>query len=705
MNPIKSKYIPFFLTVMVMTFLCLKGGYFGNIGKSDLTFQFHIFGQGVTGIPAGLFIILFSVTWVCMILMLLFYPRGLDWKKSLLLILVLGLISRIALLPHEPSDDINRYLWEGRLISEGVNPYLFAPNHPILADLANNDPYHSLINHQQNPAAYPPLALYLFSVAGLISYTPLMIKILMIIFDLGAACFLLLLLKKRGLELRWGILYVFNPVILYGFAGQGHFDSVQIFFLLGALYSYERKLWPVMFLFVGMAVQIKYIAILSLPFLVNRTNLKYLWITVFAIIAPYLPMLDENWPQFFSCIIKFGEEYAFNGSIHSILRIAFGAIEPATRFCQFFFGFALLFGIIYFHPARVRFRNNPVPGIFFSIGILLIFTPTVHFWYISWIVPFIALYFRVSWLVLTFSISGYFAVYSVLLHTGKWELPVWFQVIEWLPFYFFLIYEMYLFVQRANVHVADQTPESVSVIIPVLNEEKHIKSCVESIQKDPSVREIIAVDGGSTDKTLSIVRNLKIKTISHLAKPGKGGGRGGQIHAGLIEASGDIVAVVHADISVQGNEFSTILEVLRKNPLVIGGAVGSLFNSSGFRMRLIEYANDMRAALSGISFGDQIQFFRRLPVQAQNIYPVIPLMEDVELALRLKRFGNLVYLFGQANVSSRRWEKHGNTNMISIVIRFVSYLWLRANKNFNTYAMYCDYYNNTERKDSKWKPT
>ena len=263
---------------------------------------------------------------------------------------------------------------------------------------------------------------------------------------------------------------------------------------------------------------------------------------------------------------------------------------------------------------------------------------------------------------------------------------------------------MYLFVQRAKVHIADQTPESVSVIIPVLNEEKHIKSCVESIQKDPSVHQIIAVDGGSTDQTLSIVRNLKIKRISHLAKPGKGGGRGGQIHAGLIEANGDIVAVVHADILVQGNEFSTILEVLKKNPLVIGGAVGSLFNSSGFRMRLIEYANDMRAALSGISFGDQIQFFRRLPVQAQNIYPVISLMEDVELALRLKRLGNLVYLFGQANVSSRRWEKYGNTNLISIIIRFASYLWLRVNKNFSTYAMYCDYYNNTERKDNKWKP-
>ncbi len=174
--------------------------------------------------------------------------------------------------------------------------------------------------------------------------------------------------------------------------------------------------------------------------------------------------------------------------------------------------------------------------------------------------------------------------------------------------------------------------------------------------------------------------------------------------AGLIKAKGDIVAVVHADTFVKGNEFSKMLGVLKRNPSVIGGAVGSLFNLSGFRMRLIEYANDIRTALSGISFGDQIQFFRRFPVQAQGIYPVIPLMEDVELSLRLKRLGDLVYLFGQSDVSSRRWEKYGNTNLISIIIRFASYLWLRGNKNFSTYAMYCDYYNRPEGKDTKWKP-
>jgi len=701
MKPIKS-YIPFFLTAMVMTFLCIKGGYFGNIGEGGLSLPFHIFGQ--QDIPAGSFIGLFSITWVCMILLLLFYPRGFDWKKGLFLLLLFGLICRIAILPHEPSDDIYRYLWEGRLISEGVNPYQFAPNHPGLADLANNDPYHPLINHPENSAAYPPLILYLFSAVGLVSYTPLMIKILVVIFDLGSACFLLLLLEKRGLELRWGILYVFNPVILYGFAGQGHFDSIQIFFLLGALYFYEKKWWPIMFLFVGMAAQIKYVAILSLPFLVNRSNLKYLWITLLAIVAPYLPMLDEKWPQFFFSIFKFSEEYAFNGSIHSILRAVFGAIESATWLCKLLFGFALLFGIVYFHPTRNRFRDNPVPGIFFSIGSLIIFSPTIHFWYISWVVPFIALYFRISWIVLTFSISGYFAVYSVFFHTGKWALPVWFQVIEWVPFYLFLIYEIYLFMQRAKVRISGQMPEKVSVIIPVLNEQKHIKNCVESIQKDPSVLEIIVVDGGSTDQTLSILRNLKIKAICHLAIPERGGGRGGQIHAGLIKAKGDILAVVHADTFVKGNEFSNMVKVLKNNPSVIGGAVGSLFNLSGFRMRLIEYANDIRTALSGISFGDQIQFFRRLPVQTQDIYPVIPLMEDVELSLRLKRLGDLVYLFGQSHVSSRRWEKYGNTNLISIIIRFASYLWLRGNKNFSTYAMYCDYYNHIESKERKWKP-
>jgi hypothetical protein len=68
-------------------------------------------------------------------------------------------------------------------------------------------------------------------------------------------------------------------------------------------------------------------------------------------------------------------------------------------------------------------------------------------------------------------------------------------------------------------------------------------------------------------------------------------------------------------------------------------SVGGVFNDSGWRMRLIEFLNDFRFVFTGIGFGDQVQFFRRKPVLERNLFPIIPLMEDVEFSLRLKRLG------------------------------------------------------------------
>lgn len=692
---IAGKHALFILVMGGFLALCLKGGW-TDVFKSHL----------LPGIPGGVFILLYSATWLAMLGLFLFFPRNLTARKGAVIILLLGLVCRLVLLPHAHSDDVNRYLWEGRLISENINPYQYPPDHHTLKPLAGDDPYHALINHPENPAAYPPLSLYIFSLAGQISYTPVFLKIIMLLFDLGTAGFVLLLLSKRRLDLRWGILYAFNPLILYSFAGQGHFDAIHLFFLTGAFFFYDRKSWKWMFLFIGLAVQIKYVALLGLPFLVNKHNYKLAWISGAAIILPYVPLLDGHWPQLFFSIIKFGEEYAFNGSVHGLLRAASGDMNFATLLVKILLPPVLLFGYWYFHPGRDRFKNDPVPGAFFVYGALLLFAPTVHFWYVSWIVPFIALHFKVSWLVLTLTMGGYFAVYPIQAQTGQWMLPVWARIFEWLPFYMLLAFDLHWAVSKRGAPEYGEPVRTLSVIVPTLNEEKTITQCIRTIQKDPSVSEIWVVDGGSTDRTVETSEKMKVKTIRHLNPVEKGGGRGGQIKKGLHVSTGDVVAVVHADVVAEGSEFTKILEILNRNRLIIGGAVGGQFSSKDPGMKLIEYANDFRAAMMDISFGDQIQFFRRSPVIMKNLYPGIPLMEDVELSLRLKKLGRLVYLFGNASVSTRRWEQMGRDNLTAILKRVFKYLWNRVWTSPDTFNLYQDYYCNIgKRKETEWTPT
>ncbi len=686
--------LPFAVGVLTFFLICLKGGFFGTIGARTLHLPWPWSETGFFSIPAGPFILLFSLTWAgCLVLMILF-PRGLNTGHQRTLILACALLFRFALLHHEPSDDINRYLWEGKLIHAGVSPYHHAPDDPALADLARNDPYHPYINHPENPAAYPPFLLYLFSLVIQLGYSPISIKLIVILFDLGALFFLLKLLEYRRLSLRWAILYAFNPVILYSFAGQGHFDALQNFFLLGAVFCYDRKRWGWTFLCLGLAVQTKYVAVLTLPFFMRRDNLAYSGIAVMAVLLPFIPFLKTDPEQLFFCLYKFGGQYAFNGPVHAPLRALFdGDIVPATRICGSLLVLVLIFGYIYFHPRRGhRFQNDPVSGCFFALGALLVLSPTIHFWYLSWVIPFVALRPFLSWILLCLTIGGYFITNGVFHFTGRWHLPAWGQTLEWLPFGLFLLRDGFLFVKRLGSPPPEEPPTAVSVVIPAKNEADRIGACVASIRQDSAVWEVIVVDGGSSDGTDAAAETAGARVIRHTAAPEQGGGRGGQILAGIQTARGDVVAVVHADTQVFAPNFHRVLNLLQVQPMIVGGAVGGIFSTEGWRFRVLEWANDVRAGFLGISFGDQVQFFRRKTVMDQDGFPDIPLMEDVELGLRLKKLGGQTYLFGSASISARRWKTNASRRTALILFLFTSYLWKRCWGKPNTSAMYRRYY-------------
>ena len=688
-----ASFLPFSIASGMMFLLCLKGGFFGFIGEHTFELPFFHPGQAGLAIPAGQFILLFSLTWLGCLILFLLHPRRLSAASSCIVILALALVFRLALLPHEPSDDIYRYLWEGRLINNGISPYHYAPNDPALADLAEDDPFHSRINHSEKPAAYPPFALGVFALISSMRYSPLSMKGVMILFDLGTLWFLMLLLRHRGINPRWSVLYAFNPVILYSFAGQGHFDSLQNFFLVGALYLYDRKQWGWMFLLVGLAVQSKYVAVITLPFVVRSDNWKYFWIVIVTILAFYLPFSIADPGRIFYCIIAFAEQYAFNGSVHGLLRAAFGSIAPATFICKMLLAAALLFGYRQFHPQwNLRFRNDPISGCFFAFGALLVLSPTIHFWYLSWIIPFLAVRPTMSWIILCSSISFCFVTNGIAHQTGEWRLPVWAQIMEWLPFWLLLLYDIYLAWHRFRSPVNLQSPQTVSVVIPARNEAKQIARCIDDVFRDRVVCEVIVVDGGSLDTTGVLAEQAGARVIQHIAPPGKGGGRGGQIRAGIREAKGDVVAIVHADTHVTSPVFSGLLDIFAKQPLIAGGAIGSLFNASGWRVRLLEIANDFRAVFFGISFGDQVQFFLRKPVVETDLFPDIPLMEDVEFSLRLPKTGLRVFLFGKVLVSARRWRIDGYSHSFMVIRLMITYLWQRLWGRPEALTMYQRYY-------------
>ncbi len=220
-------------------------------------------------------------------------------------------------------------------------------------------------------------------------------------------------------------------------------------------------------------------------------------------------------------------------------------------------------------------------------------------------------------------------------------------------------------------HQSNQVVESISVVIPTLNEATHIRTCLKSLsQSSTPINEIFVVDGGSQDETKSMIKGFPVRLLESKK------GRGYQISLGVKACRSDAVLVLHADASLPPDVAKTIISVLNKNPDVVGGEIGQRFVSTTPKpiLLLVEALNDFRATWQSGSFGDQGQFFRRASIEQAGGFPNIPLMEDVELTAQLNKKGSLVFLDGGLQCSARRWEKDNATErfllVLSLVVRY-----------------------------------
>jgi hypothetical protein len=513
------------------------------------------------------------------------------------------------------------------------------------------------------------------------------------IFDLGTLALLLLLLHRRQLNQRLALLYALNPVVLIGFAGQGHMDAAQGLLVLGAILLYRRKRWAWMFLLAGLAVQVKYVAILGWPFLLRRDNLRHAWIAPLAALAPLAVFFGIDGTAVFRSLVAFGREFAFNGPVHGIMRWMLGGIAPASAMCRLLLLVALAFGWWRFHPRRRGSASpDPLHGWLFVLCAFLLLSPTVHFWYLAWVLPLLVIRPSAAWVLLSGTAAFTFVAVGRQYSSGEWSYPSWAAAAVWALPLLLMLAGLPRGWRRFRGGENWPDPAGVSVVVPALDEAERIGPCIESLCADPVVREVIVVDGGSTDGTAETAATMGARVLVHDLPPERGGGRGGQIAAGCRAAREGLVAIVHADTLVAPGSLTRALDLLARNPDISGGALGSVFDGRGLKYRLLETVNDLRAASVGISFGDQVQFFRRAPVVEGGQLPDIPLMEDVELGLRLGCLGRTVFLWERSLVSSRRWRR-GTPGKALLVIRLTGgYLLKRLFGSPDTAAMYRRYY-------------
>lgn len=205
---------------------------------------------------------------------------------------------------------------------------------------------------------------------------------------------------------------------------------------------------------------------------------------------------------------------------------------------------------------------------------------------------------------------------------------------------------------------------AISIIVPALNEARHIGRTLKALQPLRARGcEVIVVDGGSVDVTRRIAEPLADSVTVSRA------GRAEQMAAGSEPARHPILWFLHADTLVPDGADHAIRAALEKHGW---GRFDVTLSGRHTLLRLVEKAMNLRSRLGGIATGDQGIFVRRDLFEAVGGMPTQPLMEDVELSRRLRRTGPPACIHTPLHTSSRRWEERG------VVRTVVLMWWLRA---------------------------
>ena len=188
-----------------------------------------------------------------------------------------------------------------------------------------------------------------------------------------------------------------------------------------------------------------------------------------------------------------------------------------------------------------------------------------------------------------------------------------------------------------------------AVVVPALNEARHIEACLASVRGQGDAVDLVVVDGGSSDGTPALARPL----ARVLEAPR---GRASQMNAGARATSGDVLLFLHGDTRLAPDALAAIRAAL-SDARVVGGTFTLRFEPATPLLRL--YAWYTRFSWRLFRYGDQGIFVRRADFDALGGYAPVPIMEDVDFLARLARRGRTVLIPLPVTTSARRFHRHG----------------------------------------------
>lgn len=571
-------------------------------------------------------------------------------RLELWTIVALGLAFRLVSLAHHPADDVSRYVVEGQQVLAGENPYLVAP-----ADTAvGTADVRARVNHPDWTAIYPPGAVLIQAGIAALVPSPSGMRAAMLVAEILAQFAALALIRRRGLSTNLFLLSFWNPVGPLWTAAEGHNDALSALFLIGALFLLQLG-------HVHRSAATVTLAALCKPFaVVGLFPLGWSKRTALVIAAVgaglVLPFIDAG-PGLVSSILRFGGEMHFHAPLEPLLRGLSALWSGSPNRVLVLAG--LLAGLLSWGAVFAwRLREDRARLTAWILGGVFLFAPTLHPWYF---LPLVLLlpFARARWMVVWTGIAPLYWLHGLAIEAGggEWVETAWVTALAHAPALLLLgidgVRSIRVSMRRERSASASSGERpSVSVVIPVLNEARVIGSQLQRLRDVTGIAEIVVVDGGSTDTTCDRVLEHTDVRLLRSAR-----GRGIQLNEGARVASGDVVLFLHADVRLPADAVDHISRALSDERIVAGAfRTRTVAERRSWVVPALRFA-DVRSWYSRLPYGDQAIFVRKDALRRIGGVPEQPLMEDLELSLRLRRLGKIRTVPAEVRVSGRRFLK------------------------------------------------
>ena len=378
-----------------------------------------------------------------------------DWNLADTQILLrFSILMRIVLLFSVPvlSDDVYRFIWDGRLWLSDVHPFAELPSFYIennASGLIGITPeLYELINSPNYFTIYPSVCQFFFTLGAFVGgksiyWSIVAIRLPIIVADILSIVIIGKLLHRYGFKRARALLYALNPLVILELCGNLHFEAFMILFVLLAIYFFHKNGYVLSAFFMALAIATKLIPLILLPPLLKKVGFRkaisyYLWTGLFTVLL-FLPILDfELIKGMSSSLSLYFQKFEFNAGFYYLVReigywvTGYNIIATSGR------ALAILSFVSILVYSFVQ-KERHLPGIFLWIlFIYLFFTTTVHPWYV---IPLLSLSvftkyrFSVVW--------SYFAFFTYFGYTREgYTEPLLLIAIEYVVVFGWIVWEM-----------------------------------------------------------------------------------------------------------------------------------------------------------------------------------------------------------------------------------------------------------------------